>query len=557
MCQPLGVIGARWGRPLLAWHCYLPVVLHTASELATRATNSLGVYEITRHLCMQVKILNLDNNQLSGPVPYMPNLQILNVSSNQFTDPRFDVVPSSLQLLYLANNSLTGKMQQVGSHLTSTLKLLDVSYNNLMGPLLEDMPRNLSILNISNNAFVGSLPSGWDRLQNMTELRLDNNELTGTLPQAWSAWGSTTGNSLQLSITNSSLHGRTPRQWVEQFCIAIVKSGNASVLFAPIEILLQQSIAYTSTFGPLIELPAQHASINVTLANNTYSFDYNNPDSVCGIAHAVRNTALVWGIFGALLLITMMCICVWQRRKRQPGPLAGWLRHWRVSTVLGHNSVHFCRQVANRVWFLVSDVGWTIYSQVTDAITIHQVVASKQLVYAYILLAILLVPFAFVFILVVRISIRRCQEKLGRRMLMHWAAAPLIGLVLAPMMFLGLEVMLVFHGIGVPLPGWWGSLGIDVGTLYRTQSVAEAFLSALPQSIVQSKLYLMGNDPNGVHVYIDTPLFLISMSASLFSVFKTIALIAIELHQYGCSLLAYVLALIRFEPFPSLPWTSI
>ena len=525
--------------------------------LAINATNSLGVHEITQHRCTQVKILNLDNNQLSGPVPYMPELLVLNVSSNQFTEPEFDVVPTSLQLLYLANNNLTGKMLQVGSHPDSTLKLLDVSSNNLTGPLLEDMPRNLSILNISNNAFVGSLPSSWYRLQNMTELRLDNNELTGRLPQAWSAWGRTTGNSLQLSITNSSLHGRVPTQWVEQFCIAIVKSGNARVLFEPIEILLQQSIAYTTTFGPLIELPAQHASINVTLASNTYAFDYNNPASVCGIAYAVRNTALVWGIFGALLLVTIMCICFWQRRKRQPETLAGWLRHLLVSTILRHDKVRFCRQVANRVWFLVSDVGWTIYSQVTDSITIHQVVASTQLVYAYILLAILLLPFAFMFIMVVRISIRRCQEKFGRRMLMHWAAAPLIGLLLAPMLFLGLEVMLVFHGIGVPLPAWWGSLVIDLGTFYRTQSIAEAFLSALPQSIVQSKLYLMGNDPSGVHVYIDTPLFLISISASLCSVFKTIALVAVELHQYGCSLLAYVLTSIKFEPFPGLPWTPI
>lgn len=64
------------------------------------------------------------------------------------------------------------------------------------------------------------------------------------------------------------------------------------------------------------------------------------------------------------------------------------------------------------------------------------------------------------------------------------------------------------------------------------QSVAEAFLSALPQSVVQSKLYLMGNDPNGIHVYIDTSLFLVSTVASLFSVLNAVALIAIEHHQY-------------------------
>ena len=509
---------------------------------------------------MQVKILNLQDNQLSGTVPYMPKLLLLNASSNQFTEPRFDALPATLLLLYLANNSLTGNMLQLGSVSKSALALLDLSYNNLSGSLPEVMPGTLSILNIS---FVGSLPSNWNKLQHMTELRLDNNQVTGTLPASWSAWGSTTDNSLQLSITHSSLHGRMLRQWVEQFCLAIVKSGKARVLFEPIVINLYGDGTGASNsssdlkVGPLIELPAQHASINVTLANKTYTFDYDNPDSVCGIAHAVRNTILLWGIFAALLMAALSCICFWQRHKPKPGPQSGWFSHWRVSTVLTHDKVRLGRRVAKSVWFLVSDVGWTIYSQVTDAITIHQVVASKQLVYAYILLAILLVPFAFMFILVLGVSIKRCQEKIGCGTWMHRAAAPLIGLVLAPVLFIALELVLIVHGIGVPLPAWWGSLGIDTGTYYRAQSVAEAFLSALPQSVVQTKLYLMGNDPNGVHVYIDTSLFLVSIIASLSALLKTVALIAIELNQYGCNLLGYGSALIKFESFHCLPWAPI
>ena len=109
---------------------------------------------------MQIRFLNLENNQLSGPVPHMPNLLLLNASSNLFTEPRFDDVPATLQLLYLANNSLVGNMLQLGnqSHKSSALKLLDLSNNNLSGPLPTDMLHNLSILNISNNAFAGSLP---------------------------------------------------------------------------------------------------------------------------------------------------------------------------------------------------------------------------------------------------------------------------------------------------------------------------------------------------------------------------------------------------------------
>lgn len=495
---------------------------------------------------LQVLVCVLDTNQLSGPVPYMPKAVVMNMSDNAFTDARFEVMPTTLQLLYLANNSLTGDISQLGECTDHNLTVLDLSYNNLGGSLPEfkDMPHKLSIFNISNNRFVGTLPSSWSRLDSMAELRLDNNNFTGKLQPEWSAWGKNTDNSLQLSITNTCLHGHIPRQWIEQFCLAIVKNGTARVLVQYVNITELSALV-----GPLIELPAQRASINVTLESKTYSFDYDNPNSVCGIAHAARNTALLWGVFAALLLAIVMCICLWQRCKPKLGPQGSWIRHWRISTVLRHDRLSVGRQVAHRVWFLISDVGWTIYDQVTDAITIHQVFSSGNSFYAYILLAVLLVPFAVMFVLVVTVSIKRCQEKVGCSTVMCHAAGPLMGLLLAPILFFGLELALVLHGIGIPLPAWYGCLGVDLVTFYRMQSVGEAFLSALPQSIVQSKLYVMGNDPNGIHVYIDTNLYLISMVGSLFSILKTVALIAIELHQYGCSLSGYFFKLIQFQTF--------
>ncbi|KAL3133112.1 hypothetical protein ABBQ38_007011 [Trebouxia sp. C0009 RCD-2024] len=417
---------------------------------------------------------------------------------------------------------------------------------------------------MSHNAFAGTLPSQWSKLP-MADLRLDKNELTGTLPPSWSAWGSNTGNSIRLSIRDTRLHGNMPMEWVQQFCLAIFSYSDARVLFKPIDIGSIQSLySVKFDFGPLIQVPAQQASINVTLAGKNYTFDYdNNPSSVCGIPEAVTVTALLWGIFAAGLLITLGGIVVWQRRK--PRPTGALLSQWKISTIIMHGRLSLVKQVANRVWFLVSDIGWTIYSQVTDAVTIHQVFSSGQLRYAYILLSILLIPFAIMFILIARVSIKVCQEQVGSRTLVRQAIAPLIGLLTAPILFVAIELMLVFHSLGVPLPAWWGSMDIDLVTFYRTQSVAEAFLSALPQSIVQSRLYLMGNDPNGVHVYINTNLFLVSEMGSLFSILNTVALVAVELHQYGCSLIGYTtqyylfratlrgycLKLVKFESFPS------
>lgn len=108
---------------------------------------------------------------------------------------------------------------------------------------------------------------------------------------------------------------------------------------------------------------------------------------------------------------------------------------------------------------------------------------------------------------------------------------------------------MIFHGIGVPLPAWFPALGVDLPAIYRMQSLAETFFNALLQAIVQSKLYLMGNDPNGVHVYIDTTLFLLSMTGSLSSVLKSTAVVMVELKEYNCTLLAYCIKLVKFEAF--------
>ena len=95
--------------------------------------------------CMQVRVCSLANNQLSGTVRYMPNLLVLNMSSNELTEPGFDAVPAALQLLYLANNSLTGNMLQLGRSTSGymDLKLLDLSDNNVSGSLPQYMPHKI------------------------------------------------------------------------------------------------------------------------------------------------------------------------------------------------------------------------------------------------------------------------------------------------------------------------------------------------------------------------------------------------------------------------------
>lgn len=242
---------------------------------------------------MQVLYATFADNQLAGSIPVMSNITLgLNMSSNRFSTVSFEAFANSLQLLYLANNSLNGTL---ASTLPANLSLLNVSYNDFSGPLPSHLPPGMSVLNVSHNAFNRSLPKGWGKIQSLAQLNLDNNKFSGALPAEWSALGNNTNNSLQMSILDANLQGHMPRQWVQQFCLAIIRSSQPQVLFEPINITFGIPEVLPLQVGPLLQLPAQHASINVSLGSKVYNFDYSSPASLCSIPNAGRYAELVWG----------------------------------------------------------------------------------------------------------------------------------------------------------------------------------------------------------------------------------------------------------------------
>lgn len=495
---------------------------------------------------MQVLYATFADNQLAGSVPVMSNITLaLNMSSNRFSTVSFDAFADSLQLLYLANNSLDGTL---ASSLPANLTLLDVSYNDFSGPLPIDLPPGMSVLNVSHNAFNQSLPKGWGKIQSLAQLILDSNKFTGALPAEWSALGNNTDNSLQMSILDANLQGHMPQQWVRQFCLAIVRSSQPQVLFKPINISFGGQ-GVPLEVGPLLQLPAQHASINVSLGSKVYNFDYSSPASLCSIPNAGRNVGLVWGVFVALLLGVVVCVCLWTRQKQNPA--AGVMAKLGLfKKLFDHKKLHIPKVVADKLWFVTSDVAYTVYSVVTDAITIHQVFQSGQLKYANLLLCVLLLPSAVIYIVVIAACIRVGQNQASGWSWVQKTAVLSVALVFSPVMFLLLEIGMIFHGIGIPLPTWlsFSSVAIDVYSFYRLQAFLESALNALPQSVIQTRLYIEGNDPGGIHVYIDTTLFLLSIIGSFSSILKSVAVIVLEPYQNNCSFMAYCSRLVKFEP---------
>lgn len=472
----------------------------------------------------------------------------LDMSSNELTQADFTSLPLHLQILYLADNKLAG-IVPVSANLLPSLTVLDVSQNYLSGPLPSTLPVSLKVLNLSHNSLTGQLPSSWGDSKTLIEVRLDQNALTGRLPVEWAALGKSSNNSLQLSLLDTNLHGHMPPAWVQQFCLNIVKSTSAYVLFPGI--LVRVGIT-TVQAGPVIALTAQHASINVTLGNKIYTFDYSNPAPICSIAYAARNVGLVWGIFLALLLAAIVGVQIWLKRERS-GASVNYLSQKLSAvtsyfiTIGSHSRLRVPKRIADGVWFFLFDVVWFLYSQVTDGITIHQVFESEQFKYAYILLAILLLPFVFMLLIVSVFSVRLCLGVTGSRTWLPKVLACIVGICLSPLLFAVLGIVQILHGVGVPLPEWFKLLEIDIYAVYRLQSLAESMLNALPQSIIQTKLYMMGNDPSGIHVYISTTLFLYSISGSLLSLLKSVVFVQIEVHSHNYSSIRYCTKLLSFQ----------
>ena len=294
--------------------------------------------------------------------------------------------------------------------LPHNLTVLDVSNNLLTGTLPQALPASLVVCNASNNVLSGTLPSNWSRL---AELRLDSAKLTGGLPVQWSNWGTNTSNSVQLSLVDAQLHGNMPQQWVQQFCLAVVQNSREQVLFAPASFSVEATFGevaapatVTVLIGSPVTLMSQHASINVTVQGKLYSFSYEDTGSICSIPNATRNAAIYWGVFAGLLLATVVGLHFWlQHRKSRAHDV-----HASRLTVLffrtqQNQKVRIPKRVLIALWALFTDVLYFIYSQVTDAIFIHQVFASGRWGYAVVSLMILLLPYVLVFLLVMRVCI--------------------------------------------------------------------------------------------------------------------------------------------------------
>ncbi|XP_039041132.1 protein STRUBBELIG-RECEPTOR FAMILY 6-like isoform X2 [Hibiscus syriacus] len=163
------------------------------SNLGLSGTMGYSLQSLT-----SLKELDLSHNNLVGDIPYNipPNLQRLNLESNQFTGgvPFSISQMPSLQYLNLAHNQLQNALSDMFGSLSS-LSTLDLSFNSMTGSLPESFKNltSISTMYLENNQFSGTI----DVLANLPLDKLDvsNNRFTGWVPAQLKSINRTDGNS--------------------------------------------------------------------------------------------------------------------------------------------------------------------------------------------------------------------------------------------------------------------------------------------------------------------------------------------------------------------------
>ncbi|XP_051118308.1 probably inactive leucine-rich repeat receptor-like protein kinase At3g28040 [Andrographis paniculata] len=182
------------------------------SELHLDGLNIAGKIGRGLEKLQSLKILSVSGNNLTGRInpelPLIPGLQTLNLSRNSLSGDVSNL-SSSLQILDLSGNSLSGLLAGDVFDGGCSLRYISLSGNQFQGPipgsLSECMVLNhlnlsgnrfsggldfagiwnltrLRVLDLSGNALSGPIPAGVARLHNLKELILGGNQFSGAVP---------------------------------------------------------------------------------------------------------------------------------------------------------------------------------------------------------------------------------------------------------------------------------------------------------------------------------------------------------------------------------------
>ncbi|KAI3942254.1 hypothetical protein MKW92_006421 [Papaver armeniacum] len=133
-------------------------------------------------------LLDLNNCQLHGSMPYLPQLQYLDVSVNKdlMVDlvHMFDYLWPKLQVLSITLTNVVGPVPSSISNASSLVYLL-ASHCSIRGSLPDSISNHshLQYLDLSFNYLIGYIPYTISNLRNLRSLNLVQNGLHGPIPE--------------------------------------------------------------------------------------------------------------------------------------------------------------------------------------------------------------------------------------------------------------------------------------------------------------------------------------------------------------------------------------
>jgi Leucine-rich repeat (LRR) protein len=149
------------------------------------------------HPCLgnlsSLNTLQLRSNNLHGTIPKTwaagNSLRMIDLSENQLQGQLPKSMANYMMLAYLnvSNNLINGAFPSWLVCNLSSLEVLDLSYNNLSGmlhPCLGNFSSPLSVLQLRSNSFRGPIPKTWALGNNLTMIDLSQNQLQGQLPRS-------------------------------------------------------------------------------------------------------------------------------------------------------------------------------------------------------------------------------------------------------------------------------------------------------------------------------------------------------------------------------------
>ncbi|XP_061999242.1 receptor-like protein 7 [Rosa rugosa] len=157
---------------------------------------------------LNLRLLSFVNNSLQGPLPIPPPcIEIYYASDNKLSGEISPLICSltSIQLLDLSNNKLSGMLPQCLGYFSDYLQVLRLGNNSFQGilPQVYSQRSILKMIDVSHNQLQGKLPRSLADCVMLEFLVLSNNDFSDVFP----FWLGTLPELKVLALRNNDFHG--------------------------------------------------------------------------------------------------------------------------------------------------------------------------------------------------------------------------------------------------------------------------------------------------------------------------------------------------------------